>query len=171
MPYKNPEDKQECKRRYYARNKHKILFHAQTYYKQNKEEIKARQRKYNFTAKAKISERNSLFRKHHPFKELMRAVNANSKKRGHPERIGYMDLYRLAKKQKCRCALTGDKLTRDNISVDHITPLSKGGNNVVENLRLVTYDVNIVKNSLSDLEFLTICKNVVRHNENHTDNL
>lgn len=163
MPYKNPEDKREWKRRYAKENKHKVLFHARKYYERHREKVKAKQRQYNIDAKEKISERNRLFRKHHPFKELMRAVNANAKKRGCSKKITYLNLYSLAKRQKCRCALTGDKLTRDNISVDHIVSLSKGGSNVVENLRLVTYDVNIAKNSLSDFEFLMICKKVVEH--------
>ena len=101
----------------------------------------------------------------------MRAVNANTKKRGHSERITYLNLYSLAKKQKCRCVLTGELLTRDNISVDHIVPLSKGGMNVSDNLRLVTYDVNIVKNSLLDSEFLELCTRVVRHHENNQNNM
>lgn len=120
-------------------------------------------RRYRELHKKELEDKRKLFWKHHPFKELMRAVNANAKKRGHPERITYLDLYALAKRQKLRCALTGDSLSRDTISVDHIIPLSKGGMNVPNNLRLVTYDVNIVKNSLNDSDFLALCKKVVEH--------
>lgn len=143
--------------------KEQKTFWNRKYYWAHREEKMAASKKWKEDHKEELTLKRKHFWKHHPFKELMRAVNANAKKRGSPEKITYLDLYSLAKQQKCRCALTGDKLTRDNISADHIVPLSKGGNNVIENLRLTTYDVNIVKNSLSDSEFLLICNKVVDH--------
>lgn len=165
MPYKNIEDRRKCSLRSRLKNKDKIIFRSHRYYEENKEEKKEWQRKYNFTNKTTISNRNRNFREKHPFKELCRSTNSNSKKRGRTERITYMDLYKLAKKQKCRCALTGDKLCRDNISVDHIIPISKGGNNTIENIRLICFDVNIIKNSLLDSDFFTICKKIVNYNK------
>ena len=50
---------------------------------------------------------------------------------------------------------------RHVLSMPYKNPISKGGKNTRDNLRLVTYDVNIVKNSLSDFDFLTICRKVI----------
>lgn len=91
------------------------------------------------------------------FKLLARYAN----KRHNEDIITARDLFSIAKKQKLLCALTGDRLTKDNISVDHIVPKSKGGKNIISNIRLVTYDVNMSKHNHTDDEFLTLCKKVL----------
>lgn len=80
-----------------------------------------------------------------------------------PVFITAFDLWKLAKKQKLICALTGRKLTRETISVDHITPYSRGGSNGVDNLRMVHIDANMAKQNLADPEFLQLCREVVSH--------
>lgn len=94
-----------------------------------------------------------------PFVRLSYSLNYYSNKK-----LGLIlptDLYRIAKKQKLRCALTGEKLTNENISVDHIIPRSRGGTNVPDNLRLVILNANIARQALSDSDFLELCRKVV----------
>jgi 5-methylcytosine-specific restriction endonuclease McrA len=43
------------------------------------------------------------------------------------------------------CLYTGEKLTRDNISIDHILPVSRGGQNTWENLATCQKALNIWK--------------------------
>lgn len=74
-----------------------------------------------------------------------------------------LDIWRIAKKQKLICALTGDKLTNDTISIDHIIPKSQGGSNKPENIRLVDKDVNLARRALTDQQFIELCKKVVSH--------
>jgi 5-methylcytosine-specific restriction endonuclease McrA len=78
-------------------------------------------------------------------------------------KITALDLWSLAKKQGLRCPISGEKLTIENISVDHIIPRSKGGTNILENLRLVTRAVNTAKHTMSDAEFFSFCQNIVNH--------
>ena len=75
--------------------------------------------------------------------------------------INPFDLWKLAKRQKLICSLTGRKLTRETISLDHIKPYSKGGTNEITNLRLVHIDANMAKQTLNDEEFLQLCKEIV----------
>lgn len=75
--------------------------------------------------------------------------------------IPKVEFWRLCLRQRCRCPLTGQRLTRDNISVDHIVPKSKGGSTGIENLRLVTKDVNMAKQSMTDEQLLALCRSVV----------
>jgi 5-methylcytosine-specific restriction endonuclease McrA len=91
---------------------------------------------------------------------LARETNKRSES---TDKISAVDLWKVAKRQKLICPLTGDKLTTENVSVDHIIPRSKGGKNTLDNVRLVVYYVNVAKNDLTDEEFLKLCKRVVNH--------
>ena len=75
------------------------------------------------------------------------------------------DLWKLAKKQKMLCPLTGRRLATDNISVDHIIPLVKGGTHALSNLRLVRKEANLARHTLSDEEFYSLCLDVVKQME------
>lgn len=78
--------------------------------------------------------------------------------------ISAFEFWKLAKKQKLICALTGRKLTGDTMSVDHIIPLSNGGTNDISNLRFVHVDVNYARRNLPDEIFVKLCEDVVKHN-------
>jgi 5-methylcytosine-specific restriction endonuclease McrA len=90
------------------------------------------------------------------FKRLAKRANNSSDLKIKP-----FDLWKIAKKQKLKCALTGDKLTKNNVSLDHIKPKSKGGKNTIENIRLTTKDANWLKNTHSDEELLELCCKVI----------
>jgi 5-methylcytosine-specific restriction endonuclease McrA len=79
-------------------------------------------------------------------------------------KVKAIDLWRLTKKQGIRCTISGERLTVDNISLDHIIPVSKGGTNALDNLRLVTRAVNTAKHTMSDDEFFLFCQNIVNRN-------
>lgn len=89
----------------------------------------------------------------------MLATSANSLYKNGKITAG--DLFRIAKKQRMRCALTGQKLTADNISLDHIIPRSKGGLNIPTNIRFVLKPINIARQTMTDSEFLNLCRGVV----------
>lgn len=71
------------------------------------------------------------------------------------------DLFKIARKQKLLCALTGRKLTIDNISPDHITPKIKGGQSVPKNIQLVTIEANRAKHAMNQNEFIQLCTDIV----------
>ena len=73
-------------------------------------------------------------------------------------------LWRVARKQKLICPLSGRKLTLDNISLDHVIPLSKGGSNAVENIRLVDRAANLAKHNLMDSDFVRLCHEIASCN-------
>jgi len=73
------------------------------------------------------------------------------------------DLWKIAKKQKLICPFTGQRLTRDTMSIDHIHPISRGGTNDLTNLQFVHKDINIAKASLTSENFIRLC-NLVTNN-------
>jgi 5-methylcytosine-specific restriction endonuclease McrA len=78
-------------------------------------------------------------------------------------RISAFDLWKIARKQKLKCALSGEKLTNENMSIDHIVSKSKGGLNIPSNVRLVLKPINTARQTMTDKEFIELCKKVVRH--------
>lgn len=51
------------------------------------------------------------------------------------------------------CGLCGLKIKKNDLTVDHIVPLSRGGSHDLENLRLVHAKCNVIKGNLLDSEF------------------
>lgn len=95
------------------------------------------------------------------FRNMAKEANRSVKRLETPVQLKPFDLWKLAKKQKCKCSLTGQSLTKDNVSLDHIQAVSLGGNNNIENLRLVVKRVNIAKQNMTDQEFIQLCKSVI----------
>lgn len=87
--------------------------------------------------------------------------NKRTKQRGDWVDHGKGEWLDLVIAQKCRCALTGERLTVDNVSIDHIIPVAKGGTNELSNLRLLTKRVNNALWDSSDEDFISLCKRVL----------
>jgi CRISPR/Cas system Type II protein with McrA/HNH and RuvC-like nuclease domain len=70
------------------------------------------------------------------------------------------ELMRLIKVQNYRCALSGFELTVDNSELDHKLPVSMGGDNSINNLQWVSKEVNRAKGTMSNADFIDMCKKV-----------
>jgi 5-methylcytosine-specific restriction endonuclease McrA len=68
---------------------------------------------------------------------------------------------RLLEVQQYRCALTGRSLTPQAAALDHIVPVRFGGRHVIENAQVLHKDVNRAKGSLTNEEFIGMCREVV----------
>lgn len=66
----------------------------------------------------------------------------------------------LLAKQGGMCAYTGVELCAENISADHIIPLARGGSHDIENIALVTRQVNYAKGDNTLEDFVFMCKRV-----------
>lgn len=74
------------------------------------------------------------------------------------------DLMNLIKSQNFKCALTGIELTPDTANLDHRLPRKHGGSDAVGNLQWILDDVNRMKGSLTQDEFIRLCGLVWKHN-------
>jgi 5-methylcytosine-specific restriction endonuclease McrA len=111
---------------------------------------------------------SSLMRIKHPLVVCSYHANGNykkykSKNKSPFTRLTPLDLYTIVKRQRLICPITGLKLTAENISVDHIIPVSKGGSNSPDNIRLVHKMINHMKNYYSDTQFFDMCSLVVKN--------
>ena len=111
-----------------------------------------------YKEKRRIKQKNHYYR--HPFIRIAKAIKKGDK----TSLLNKFDIWKIAKRQRLICALTGRKLTYDNMSPDHIIPLSKNGTSTIENIRLVIKEVNLCRQTLTDDEFVKICMDVVKYN-------
>lgn len=74
--------------------------------------------------------------------------------------ITVTSLAEMLEKQGYRCALSGRELTPDNCTLDHIIPVTEGGEHALSNVQLVTAEVNAAKGSMSNDAFKAMCRDV-----------
>jgi hypothetical protein len=77
-------------------------------------------------------------------------------------------LFRIWQRQEGKCIYTGEKLIPGirHASLDHITPKSKGGSDLENNLQWISFVANIMKHTMSHEEFIAICKRIVERHVN-----
>lgn len=68
---------------------------------------------------------------------------------------------------ECKCYLSGRSINLhdgQNYSFDHIIPVSRGGDNSLDNLGIAHPSANYAKGDLMVDEFLQLCKEILNHN-------
>ena len=73
------------------------------------------------------------------------------------------DFFDMLVRQQARCDVSDVPLTPENVSIDHIIPIVKGGTHELSNLRLVAWSVNGAMGSLDDATFIELCRQVVNY--------
>lgn len=134
-------------------------------YPVNKELKLANKQRYRMKNRIIINQKQNKKRNCRRFRSMLHKANSTSKKLG-GKSLTLFQLWKLAKKQKLLCAISGKKLNNNNISLDHIIPFCHGGENVIENIQFIDYDINIMKNSHGQQEFLNLIKEIYEFNFN-----
>lgn len=88
---------------------------------------------------------------------------ADAKERGDGEKPTAQAMKAILEQCDFRCALSGVKLTLDAFSIDHSTPLARGGKHVMSNLQGVHSVINTMKGQMTTTEFVGWCKLVADH--------
>ena len=73
----------------------------------------------------------------------------------------WRELKELLENQKFKCALTGDKISFDNMELDHILPTTRKGKSELSNVRWVTKEANRLKQNLTDKELKILCNKIL----------
>lgn len=69
-------------------------------------------------------------------------------------------IYVKLEQSQFRCALTGWKITPNSFEIDHIIPVADGGTSKPDNLQCVHQLVNRAKGTMSNAQFIEMCKAV-----------
>jgi 5-methylcytosine-specific restriction endonuclease McrA len=144
----------------YHKNKDERLKRRKEYYYKNRELILKKQRS---RPRKTVNEYAKSYREKHPFRIMANMANSRCN-----EKITATELFGIAKRQKMLCILTGEKLSRSNISLDHIMPRSLGGKNTKSNIRLITLQANMAKGNMLDDDFINLCQKIVSHSKSKT---
>lgn len=153
-------------------NSNWYLKHGENYYsiEKNREKLRQNVRNFRKSNPEKGKSYGAKSRARSRFKKLAEYSNRNffRKKIKGFYKLTAFDLWKQAKKQKLICPISGIRLNKENISVDHITPISKNGTNEPNNIRLVHKWVNLMLGIHSDEDFFAMCKTITSFQENLT---
>ena len=133
----NKEKMNEQSRQYYEENKEERLEYQKQYYEEHKEEIKEYQKQYN------INNPYISFNSHNKRRQLEENQGRGITKEQWYEMMCFFDW---------RCAYSGEKLN-ENRTIDHIIPLSKGGENEIWNCVPMFRNYNISKKDKDMIEW------------------
>ena len=147
----NVEHKEEIAERsskWYAENKELVAAHKTEYYTKNKERIAAYGAEYYAKNKEKVAERQAKYRIKNPDKRC--ALTAKRKALKLAATVGNLEdikeIYRQAAEDKgIVCYLCGEKIPLGERNVDHVFPLSKGGEHSARNLKITHAACNLQK--------------------------
>lgn len=74
-------------------------------------------------------------------------------------------MLKLVERQGYRCALTDRELNPKTASLDHVIPTGKGGEHLITNTQVLHKAVNRAKGTMTNEEFVAMCREVVEHDE------
>jgi 5-methylcytosine-specific restriction endonuclease McrA len=80
-----------------------------------------------------------------------------------PNIVTAQEVHELLVRQDYRCALSGYDLQPEDAAMDHILAVSRGGPHTIENAQILRKDVNRAKGTLTNEEFIALCRAVVAH--------
>ncbi|MBA7573652.1 HNH endonuclease [Candidatus Atribacteria bacterium 1244-E10-H5-B2] len=123
---KNPEYMKKYNKKYYKRNKENILKQCKEYRESHikiiREKDLERKRNYSKTENGKATHQRAKYRRRTILKNTINTLTAQE----------WLD---ILVKHDCRCIYCGKKLIDSfDTTRDHVIPISKGGNNVKENI-------------------------------------
>ena len=136
-------------------NKEKIAEQKKQWYEANKEKEHERQKRYREANKEKIAEYNKQYRQS-PQGQVV-SFNRQQRRRIKEEQQGdgiTKDQWQeMMSFFDWKCAYSGETLSKDNRSIDHIVPLNSNGDNMIWNMVPMLRSLNSSKNTKDMLEW------------------
>ena len=151
----NRKKEAEYKKQWYEANRDKILEYQKQYYQDNKGKVLKRQKQYYEANRDKRAEQHKRY--HQSPKGQVASFNGQQKRRIKEGQQGIG----ITKKQwlemmnffDFRCAYSGETLTKDTRSIDHIVPLNSNGDNMIWNCVPMLRSLNSSKCAKDMLEW------------------
>lgn len=172
-------DRKESSRRYYEKNRlrilargkeyakknrEKLLLYWREYYKENREKdkawrlknkdrLRALDKKKKDANREKYRAQNREWYKNNPEWAVAKEARRRAAKKSSEKHFSKEDVKRIYDEQNGQCVCCGEPLS-GGYHVDHIIPLSKGGSNGPDNIQLLLPVCNVQKKDRDNDEFM-----------------
>lgn len=107
---------------------------------------------------------------YHKYKETghdsywrLRVRRVNDLCKGRWKTAGQLDFEEVRDKFTGECYYCGDSIEAKDAHIDHVEPLSKGGDNVLSNIEFSCKTCNMLKYNLNPKELVTHMKKIIKH--------
>lgn len=156
---RNKEYIQEKGRLYYQENKKEILKKVKTYYRENTEKIMKTKKLYLKNNKEKVSLAKKNWARNN--KDIVYKSGLKRRSRKHFVQFEGVARTRLLERDNWTCQScnvevhdrsTGDWNDEFKAHIDHVIPLSRGGDSTRENLQVLCRTCNLSKSNKAELE-------------------
>jgi hypothetical protein len=170
----SPEEKQAKQRAYnaayYDANKDRLKVSIKAYQDANVTTVRAREKTYQERRKHHIKVKRTpsySLDNERGLRQQFRTIKTGAEKRNLDFYLTFEDYKRLLAESNMRCALSGAPLS-DLQNHPHKASIDRKNSNkgyTLDNVQVVSKTVNIMKQALSDLEFIRLCAAVATHNQ------
>jgi len=124
-----------------------------------------RKKVYRFQNPRPIANNNKAWYLNQSPRQISKSISGKASTFQRPMTFNYKDV-QAKFGDHFPCALTGrpiDFNKPNTYEYDHILPVSRGGENTIDNLQIVCPEANRAKGMMTDQEFIDLCKEVVIH--------
>lgn len=169
---RNKEKIETTKRRYYEQNRDKIQELRKKFQAENRERLAEKKKQYKDSNKEKVADTNSrsgakyrannrekITKAKHKYYQENKMIYRlqNQKRKALKKQVGGALSKGIAEKvlalQKGKCRICKSKLIAKNFHLDHIVPISKGGQNIDSNIQILCPTCNLSKGAKMPHEY------------------
>lgn len=140
----NPEKVREAKRRYNEANREKVKESARRYYEENRGKERERNLRYNEAHREKRRDYERRWREANPEKHAERSARRRAREAGAPV-VELLDRVAIIARDKSTCHICGKRCKPAELHLDHLVPISLGGEHSARNVRVACRDCNLRK--------------------------
>lgn len=148
MPYKDKEKKKANNKKYRKDNPEKEKERHKKYYKENRDVIIEKAKEYNKKHKKERKKYDKKYRKEHKEQRKINEQKRQMRKKGNGGSYTIEEITKLRKDSKGICKgykRNSHYVGEDKLTIDHIIPISKGGNSYISNIQLLCGSCNSSK--------------------------
>ena len=148
----NPERKRQTDKAYHLSHSEQIAQRQKTWYANNAEGQLLKKRLYRISNIERFKAKDLAYRINNPEKYRMGIHRRRAKKAGADGSHTAAELIEQRQRQENRCFYCGEEL-RNSDHADHLTPLSRGGSDGIENIAWACAQCNRRKGNKTEAEY------------------
>lgn len=130
----NPERQREIKRRSYLKHREQVLEYSRRWTAEHPDHVRARNKKYRLENPELVALAMRRWQVANP--ERVREIEASRRARKLDAWVEDVDRQAVYERDGGKCHICGGVVSRDDFNLDHLIPLSRGGEHSYQNVAL-----------------------------------